>query len=101
MSSATMVNVKGQPAEVRFIRVNGRPVARCGRWLKLAVIHDEIWLPDHTLESPETFISGLKEARCTADLFSFGQKLPQTQPKFSYHLNWDNLAVAPTSDFRV
>jgi len=33
------------------------------------------------------------------DLFSFAQRLPESVPKFSYLLEWDNLAVLPVSTF--
>jgi hypothetical protein len=33
------------------------------------------------------------------DLFTFAQKLPDSEPKFSYLVEWDNLAVLPVSTF--
>jgi hypothetical protein len=60
-----------------------------------------LWLDAPPLEDPEEFIGALKKIGLSADLFTFGQMLPDTKPKYSYHLEWDNLAVAPTNDFQA
>lgn len=89
------------PSESSAISVNGRPVERRGRWLKIAQIHDEIWQEGAFLENPRTFLSALRQSGLKADIFTFAQSLPDKEPKHAFHLEWDNLAVAPTSDFKA
>ena len=34
-----------------------------------------------------------------ADIFTFAQKLPNTVPKHSHYMEWDNLAVIPITTY--
>lgn len=98
-STITGINVRGRVVNVPACRVNGLLVAREGKWLKIAKLHDEEWLPDLGVEDHKTVVDALRQCSISADLFSFAQKLPETAPKYRYHLTWDNLSVACTSDF--
>jgi hypothetical protein len=51
------------------------------------------------LEDPNPILEGLKKSGTRIDLFTFLQELPETSPKFSYPMEWDNLAVLPVSTF--
>lgn len=80
--------------------IESRSVAKRGKWLKLAQVHDEVWLQGQPVEKPDSFLTALRMSSLNADLFTFAQSIPETTPKYSYHMEWDNLAVAPTSDFK-
>ena len=45
------------------------------------------------MTEPETFIQKFKNAGIRADIFSFGQRLPEVQPKYKYYREWDSIAV--------
>ena len=64
-----------------------------GGWLKMATIHDEEWLDQKLIENPATFVAALKGCRPRPDLFSFAAAEPETEPCFSSHVEWDNVAV--------
>jgi len=49
--------------------------------------------------SPEATISALRDCGTRVDLFTFLQPLPETAVKYSYPVEWDNLAVLPISTF--
>jgi hypothetical protein len=51
------------------------------------------------LDDPEPVIAGLRESRSRVDIFTFMQKLPDTEVKFNYPMEWDNLAVLQISTF--
>lgn len=51
------------------------------------------------LESPEPVIEELRRSENRVDLFTFIQKLPDTSPKYSYPIEWDNVAVLFISTF--
>ena len=70
-----------------------------GKFLKIAEVHDEIWLEGGAVQNPEVLIARLKREGCRADIFSFGQKIPDTTPKFSHHFEWDNFAVIPLTTY--
>ena len=51
------------------------------------------------LDDPEPILEALRRSGTRIDLFTFLQELPETSPKFSYPMEWDNLAVLPVSTF--
>jgi len=50
-------------------------------------------------EDPEAVIRGLKECGTRVDIFTFLQKLPDSEPRYSYRVEMDNLAVLRVSTF--
>ena len=56
---------------------------------------DKYTFPD----DPEAVLEGLRNSGIRVDLFTFLQRLPETSPKYAYHMEWDNLAVLPVSTF--
>ena len=77
------------------VRVDSRTVVTTGRWLKVAAIKDEELVEGELFKDPASFIAQLRTTNLTADIFTFGQKVPETVPKYTYHLEWDNFAIIP------
>jgi hypothetical protein len=67
-----------------------------GRFLRTAGIKKE-WIDD--IEDPEAVIGELKRRKVRADLFTFWQRYPDTEPKFPYHQEWDNWAVLTVTSY--
>ena len=61
-----------------------------GSWLKTVRLAHE-WYED--VDSPEGVLDGLKAGGHRADLFTFWQRLPHTEPRHGYHLEWDSIAA--------
>jgi hypothetical protein len=80
-------------------KVHGWSLQCGGTWLRIARIQDEAWLEDLPAAKPEELLRVLSNSGLKPDLFTFAQSIPDEAPKFDYHLEWDNLAVASTSDF--
>ena len=78
-----------------------RRLAVTGKFLKIAEVHDEIWLEGEAVQNPDALIARLKSEGKKADIFSFGQKIPDTQPEHSYHFEWDNFAVIPVTTYNA
>jgi Acetyltransferase (GNAT) family len=95
----TEIRLKGKDSRVPSAQIAGRTVITSGEWLKKAVVKDEDLLEGDVVGDAEAFVSQLKESGLKADVFTFGQKLPETTPKYSYHLEWDNLAVIPITTY--
>jgi hypothetical protein len=95
----TEIRVKGRPVSVPSARIEGTNVLRTGGWLKIAMPQDEELIEGEPIREPESFVSQLKESGLMADVFTFAQKLPDTVPKYSYQMEWDNLAVIPITTF--
>src|ERR1700730_16620135 len=93
------VRVRGKPVFVPSVLVEGRTVIMSGRWLKKASVQDEYLLEGETIADPAVFVQRLKQTAPTADIFTFFQRLPDTTPKYTYHMEWDNIAVIPITTF--
>lgn len=73
-----------------------RKIKITGRALRIARLDAELY---HFLREPEPLIEHLRASRDRIDIFTFLQGLPETEPKFKYRMEWDNLAVVPVSTF--
>jgi hypothetical protein len=87
------------PAPALPQRVESPSLVISGAWLKIARVQDELWLPPPAIEDPEAVIGGLRASRFCADLFTFTQAVPDTERRYRYAFDWENWAVAPTSNF--
>jgi hypothetical protein len=61
-----------------------------GRSVKIARLKEE-WFED--LEDPASAIQHLHGNRAGVDVFTFWQRLPNAEPRYSYRLEWDNVAA--------
>jgi hypothetical protein len=81
---------------IAVINVCGKDIKVEGRLLRIARLDgDKYTFPD----DPEALLNGLRKCGTRIDLFTFLQKLPATEPKYPYPMEWDNLAVLPVSTF--
>ena len=95
------ISIKGQWTTVPALDVGGRKVVVGGRWVKVAVIHDDDWL-EGEIEDPEQCLKIIRECHSdglAADLFTFAQKLPSIHPKYSYPMEWDSVAAIQLTSF--
>jgi hypothetical protein len=88
------VSIKGKKRAVPalFIGQQAIIISRIA-FCKLGRIHDEFWLEYKDIPNPVEIINGLKQSKNAPDLFTFAQKIPDTAPKYPYHIEWENLAV--------
>jgi hypothetical protein len=75
---------------------SNKEIRIAGRMLRIARLDAELY---HFLSEPEPFLERLCGAKERIDIFTFLQGLPDTEPKFTYPMEWDNLAVVPVSTF--
>jgi hypothetical protein len=68
-----------------------------GRTLRIARLDAELY---HYLSDPEPLLKRLSHSNERIDIFTFLQGLPETEPRFKYPMEWDNLAVVPVSTFQ-
>lgn len=97
------ISLKGKWFQVPALHVNGKSIVVQGKWIKIAVVHEEEWL-ETEVEEPGLCVKALQEqARGDrrADIFSFSQKLPAIQPKYSYPMGWDSIAAIRITTFKA
>lgn len=96
------ISVKGKWFRVPALKVNGKSIIRKGRWLKIAYVNAEQWL-ETPVDDPALCIKALKEEQSgdlRADVFTFCQKLPATQPQYPYHFEWESVAAIRITTFK-
>lgn len=96
------IAIKGKWFEVPAVSVDGKHLVVKGNWLKLAYVNSEQWL-ESEVEDPSRCVRILKGQGpdgIRADLFTFSQKLPATNPKYDYSLEWDSVAAVHVTSFK-
>jgi hypothetical protein len=76
--------------------VCGKDIRVNGQFVRIGRLEAEQY---KYLTDPAELLAGLRETRPRVDLFTFLQKPPDTSPKYSYPMEWDNLAVLPITTF--
>jgi hypothetical protein len=93
---------KGKWFSAQAVSVGGKHIVVRGKWLRVAYINNEQWL-ETEVEDPALCVRTLKahgSDNLRADIFTFSQKLPATEPKYQYALEWDSIAVAHITSFK-
>jgi hypothetical protein len=51
------------------------------------------------IDDPEPLIANIRQCGASIDIFTFMQRIPESEPKFHYRMEWDNLAAVPLTTF--
>lgn len=95
----TEIKVKGRAVKVPSVRIDERNVIVTGRWLRMAAVQDEALVEGTVIADPLGFISRLRAANLTVDLFTFSQKSSKGAPSYQLPFEWDNLAAIRITTF--
>lgn len=98
-SGAVEISVRGKKVKVPCVHVQNRKVVIIGRWLKIASVFDEEVIDGEAIQDPESFLHELARTKCGADILTFPQRIPDTQPKYCYPFEWDNAAAVPITTY--
>lgn len=99
LSETQVVSIKGEMRELPALRLGDVVIVTKGKFLQMAEIFDEYWLPVAILPDPNYVLEQLQSLDHKPDLFTFSQRVPDTQPRFQFHIEWDNIAVIPLSSY--
>jgi len=89
--------IKGKPAQVQCVEISGQSFAITNGPLTIVRLEDE-WYED--VNNPSAVIAALKErSRVNPDILTFWQRVPEIEPKYPYHTEWESLAVLPITSF--
>jgi hypothetical protein len=97
------IRVKGRWVTVPVVEVNGKELIAEGRWLRIAAIRSESMV-ENELQDPKLYIEKLNadgNRVLKADIFTFLQKIPATQPKYSYPMEWESAAAVHLISFKA
>ena len=78
------------------MEIYGKKMRTRGRLIRIGSLDVEGY---EFLEDPGAALRALRNSEMRIDLFTFIQKLSDTSPKYSYPMEWDNLAALAVSSF--
>jgi len=93
------IRVDGKTSFVPAFTINDLTLIVTGKRLKTAAIRDEDAVEGPGVTDPSHFVRALKEVGSGADLFTFSQKPPETQPRFAHYYELDNIAAVPITTY--
>ena len=76
--------------------VDDKEITITGKLVKLAEFKEE-W--DEDIENPSAFVERMKRSSVKADIFTFMQRLPESKPKYTYHMEWESIAAIPITSY--
>jgi hypothetical protein len=89
---------RGQPVKIDCVEVGDQVYAIAKGVLTVMGLEDD-WYED--VVDPEAVIEALKEsAGFKPDIFTFWQRLPDVEPRYSFHFEWEELAVLPIISYQ-
>jgi hypothetical protein len=97
-ASTEQLSVKGRLIAIPAINSGAFTIALIGKFLRIGVIRDESWQSD-PVTGPHEILKVLRQARPRPDIFTFSQRLPDTEPHFDFHVEYDNVAAVPVSSY--
>lgn len=98
----TEVRLRGRWVTVPSLIVNANEVYATGRWVRVARVRGEEMMK-YDLEHPEIYVEALRgdsSEFLRADIFTFTQKLPAAQPRYSYQFEYESVAAIELVSFK-
>ncbi|MBV9672572.1 MAG: GNAT family N-acetyltransferase [Verrucomicrobia bacterium] len=89
--------IKGQPAKIRCVEIDAQNYVLERGPVTVLSLEDE-WYED--VRDPEFVLESLRSNRgFKPDIFSFWQRVPDTNKRYSYHTEWEDIAVLPIQSY--
>src|SRR5688572_1472295 len=99
MSEVFDVSVRGRRTKRPSIVLCGVTVVCAGRLIKVGEIFDEYWLHRSSLPQAGEVIEALRSRTDRPDIFTFTQRVPETEPIHPYRFEFENYAVLPVDTY--
>jgi hypothetical protein len=93
------IRIRGQNTTAPSTRICDRTIIATGTWLKTASVQDEHFVEGDLVPDLERAIAHLKQWDVKPDIFTFCQKITDPEPRYVYHTEWDDFAVAPITTY--
>jgi hypothetical protein len=89
--------IRGQPASIDCFELQGQIYSIGGGPVTVVGLEDD-WYDD--VRDPAAVVEILKQSKTVRpDLFTFWQRMPDVEPRFPYHIEWEEIAVLPVSTY--
>jgi hypothetical protein len=88
--------VNGKTVSLECVKINGQTYSVTGGLVRVMSLEDD-WYED--VNDPISVIAALNGSDIRPDIFTFWERLPETQPQYEYHTEWESVAVLPIKSF--
>jgi hypothetical protein len=88
--------VNGESFRAECVEINGQTYVFSRGLVTMAHLENE-WYEDVT--KPDSVIGTLMDCEVRPDIFTFWQRVPETEPKYGYSMERESLAVLPIESF--
>jgi hypothetical protein len=88
--------VNGKTVSLECVKINGQTYSVTGGLVRVMSLEDD-WYED--VNDPNSVIAALNSSDIRPDIFTFWQRLPETQPQYEYHTEWESVAVLSIKSF--
>jgi len=88
--------VGGRPVQIECFPIAGQTFSTDRELVTVVRLEDE-WYED--VMDPEAVIRALRDSEFKPDIFTFWQRLPDVEPKYSYHMEWESIAALPITSY--
>lgn len=102
MAATADLFLGGTWIKVPAVDVNGTTLVVSGNWLRIAAMDGED-CPERELDDPERCIRTLKDRQShsvRADVLTFAQLVPATEPKYPYPMQQDSIATIRLASYK-
>ena len=89
---------EGKPVAVRCLAIDGKTYAIRPGPVTVLALEDE-WYDE--VADPRAVIRLGEDGAPPADLFTFSQRVPDVEPRFPFHLEWDELGVLAVDSYEA
>jgi hypothetical protein len=93
------ISIRGRKTSIPSFRAGDNLVVIKGSTLRVAEVFDEYWVEAKQLPDPGDVIALCRRSAPRADLLTFAQRVPDTQPHYPYFHEWDNIAAIPLTTY--
>ena len=97
LSTTHEISTMGRKVHVPAVRLENIVVVMNGGLVRVGEIFDAYWLEAETLPDLRDVLRHLKDMDERPDLFTFVQRAPETDPRFDFYMEWDNVAAIPVT----
>ena len=88
--------INGKAVSLDCAKIDGQTYSVTRRFVRVISLEDD-WYED--VIDPASVIATLNKSKIRADVFTFWQRLPEIEPRYQYHTEWESLAVLSIKSF--
>ena len=94
------IRIRGKATRVPSVDIGDRTIVSTGRWIKVASVREEDLITGATISDLDPFLNRLQKSGLKADIFTFAQRVPDSDARYPVHTEWENAAAIRITSFQ-